>query len=134
MKYSSLNRIAAMLLLAVTAGVAPVHAEALRSVDVQQAQQMKKQGALLLDVREPHEYASGHAPGSLLIPVGQLDQRLQEIEAYRDQPVVLICRSGQRSAAATKILQKAGFTAATNVEGGMIAWEKAGLPVVRGTK
>lgn len=134
MKYCSLNRIAAMLLLAATVGVAPAYADAPRSVDVQQAQQMKKQGALLLDVREPHEYASGHAPGSMLIPVGQLGQRLKEIEAYRDQPVVLICRSGRRSAAAAEILQKAGFTAATNVEGGMIEWEKAGLPVVQGSK
>lgn len=129
-----LHRIAAAFLLAAAVGIAPAHADAPRSVDVQQAQQMNAKGALLLDVREPHEYASGHAPGSRLIPVGQLDKRLKEIEAYRDKPVVLICRSGKRSAAATEILQKAGFTAATNVEGGMNAWEKAGLPVVQGTK
>ena len=93
---------------------------------------MQTSGALLLDVREPQEYAQGHAPGSLLIPLGQLDQRLAEISQYKDKPVALICRSGNRSAYAQKLLAKAGFTETSNVEGGMIAWQKAGLPVISG--
>lgn len=134
MKNRIVHRLVLILLLTVSIGIAPLHAEAVRSVDVKQAQQMKNQGALLLDVREADEYASGHAPGSVLIPLGQLNKRLKEIEGFQNKPVVLICRSGRRSAAAAEILQKAGFTEPSNVEGGMMAWEKAGLPVVRGTK
>lgn len=131
MKSLSLRGIAATLLLAVCTGIAPAQAEALRHIDVQQAQQMKSQGALLVDVREPDEYAAGHAPGSVLIPVGQLNQRLKELDGHQNKPVVLICRSGRRSVAAAEILQKAGFGEVRNVVGGMLAWEKAGLPVVQ---
>ncbi len=101
-------------------------------IDVKGGAAMQSSGALLLDVREPQEYAQGHAPGSVLIPLGELDQRLAEISQYKDKPVALICRSGNRSAHAQKVLLKAGFTATTNIEGGMIAWQRAGLPVISG--
>ena len=134
MKTPLLHRLTAMFLLAAATGIAPAYADGVRSIDVAQAQTMKSQGALLLDVREANEYASGHAPGSVLIPVGQLEKRLQEIRQFQDKPVAVICRSGRRSAAAAEILQKAGFTDVKNVEGGMLAWEKTGLPVVQGAK
>lgn len=103
------------------------------SVDVAQGVVMQSQGALMIDVREPNEYAAGHAPGTQLIPLGQLERRLQELAAYKDKPVVLICRSGSRSGQAQELMAKAGFTQALNVEGGMNAWAKAGLPVLTGT-
>jgi rhodanese-related sulfurtransferase len=102
------------------------------AVDVKQVAAMQSSGALLLDVREPDEYAQGHVPGAILIPLGQLDQRLPEIARYKNQPVALICRSGNRSAKAQMLLEQAGFSAAANVEGGMIAWQRSGLPVVLG--
>jgi rhodanese-related sulfurtransferase len=102
------------------------------AVDVKQVATMQSNGALLLDVREADEYAQGHAPGAILIPLGQLGQRLTEIARYKNQPVALICRSGNRSAKAQKLLEQAGFSATSNVEGGMIAWQKSGLPVVLG--
>ncbi len=102
------------------------------AADVKQVATMQSSGALLLDVREADEYAQGHAPGAILIPLGQLDQRLTEIARYKNQPVALICRSGKRSAKAQKLLEQAGFSATFNVEGGMIAWQKSGLPVVLG--
>jgi len=117
----------ASVLLAVAAASA-----ALPAVDVKQVSARQSSGALLIDVREADEYAQGHAPGSTLIPLGQLAQRLQEIARYKDKPVVLICHSGRRSAQALKLLEGAGFSAAANVEGGMIAWQKAGLPVISG--
>ena len=55
--------------------------------------------------------------------------RMQEIAAYKDKPVAVMCRSGRRSASATKQLADAGFTQAKNVNGGIMAWEQAGLPV-----
>jgi rhodanese-related sulfurtransferase len=115
------------------AGAAPLVAAIPASVDAQQGAALQSQGALLLDVREAYEYEQGHAPGSTLIPLGQLEQRLQEISSYKDKPVALICRSGQRSGVAQKLLKIAGFSATANLEGGIIAWQRAGLPVVAGS-
>lgn len=103
-------------------------------VDVQQGAALHNQGAVLIDVREPDEFAQGHAPGARLIPLGQLPARLAELAAQNNKPVVLICRSGRRSAVAADVLNKAGFSRVVNVSGGMLAWQQAGLPVVAGTK
>ena len=102
------------------------------AVNVKQAAALQNSGALLLDVREADEYAQGHAPGSTLIPLGQLAQRLKELAPFKNKPVVLICRSGRRSKQATEMLEAAGFSAAANIEGGMLAWQQAGLPVLTG--
>lgn len=99
--------------------------------DAKQAHTLIQQGALLLDVREPEEYAAIHVPNAKLIPLGELNAHLQEIEAYKDKPVVVMCRSGHRSARAVTQLQNAGFTQVSNVKGGIIAWEKEGLEVVK---
>jgi rhodanese-related sulfurtransferase len=122
----------AALLAFAAASAAPAAADTLTTVDVKQGAALQSRGALLLDVREADEYAEGHAPGSTLIPLGQLQQRLPEIAGFKNKPVALICRSGRRSAQALKLLQQAGFSAAVNVEGGMNAWQKAGLPVIPG--
>ncbi len=105
--------------------------QAADGVDVKQAQSMNKQGALLLDVREPDEYSAGHAPNAKLIPLGQLSSRLQELATYKDKPIVVMCRSGRRSAQAVSILKDAGFSKVSNVQGGIQSWENAGLEVVR---
>lgn len=73
----------------------------------------------VLDVREPSEYQQGHVPGSVLIPLGALAGRLHELPA--DQPIVAVCRSGNRSGMATSMLRKAGYKA-LNMVGGMNAW------------
>ncbi len=100
-------------------------------VNVQQAQNMSQQGVLLLDVREESEYAALHAPQAKLIPLGDVSSRMKEIEAYKDKPIVVVCRSGRRSAKAVSILKEAGFTQVSNVQGGMIAWEQAGLATIK---
>ncbi|OHC87815.1 MAG: sulfurtransferase [Sideroxydans sp. RIFOXYB12_FULL_59_6] len=104
--------------------------QASQGVDVKTAQSMSQQGALLLDVREPSEYAAVHAVNAKLMPLGQVGMRLQELAAYKDKPVAVICRSGRRSAQAVAILQEAGFTKVVNVQGGTSAWVEAGLDVV----
>ena len=126
------NRIfwALALMLGVAFGMQQL--QAADGIDVKQAQSMNKQGALLLDVREPAEYAEVHASNTKLIPLGQLGSRLQEIAVHKDQPIVVMCRSGRRSARAVSMLQEAGFTKVSNMSGGMIAWEDAGLEVIRG--
>jgi len=101
------------------------------AADVQQVAALQRQGVLLVDVRTPGEFAQVRAPGAVLIPLDQIGQRLGELGA-RDRPIALICRSGNRSGQAQSLLEQAGFTRTVNVLGGMNAWERAGLPVVKG--
>ncbi|WP_084187780.1 molybdopterin-dependent oxidoreductase [Mycobacterium paraffinicum] len=84
-------------------------------------------GALLLDVREPDEWCTEHAPTAMLLPVGRV--RTREDELPRDRRIVVVCRSGGRSAAVTALLRRSGFDA-VNLAGGMCAWAAAGLPIV----
>jgi rhodanese-related sulfurtransferase len=95
-----------------------------------------ERGALLLDVREPDEYAAAHVDGARLLPLGQLQAALTPAapavldDLPRAETVVVICRSGRRSAEAVQFLQRAGFADPRNLAGGIIAWRAAGLPVV----
>ncbi|MEV7572306.1 rhodanese-like domain-containing protein [Pseudarthrobacter sp. NPDC089323] len=81
--------------------------------------------ARILDVREDFEVTEGMVPGALHIPMGQLQARLPELDPA--VPVIVVCRSGNRSAAVADALNRAGFNADT-MAGGMIAWTRAGLP------
>lgn len=85
--------------------------------------------AVILDVREQKEYDSGHILNAKLIPLGKLSERMNELEKFRDRPIIVMCRSGQRSATATALLGKQGYTQAYNLSGGVIAWQKANLPL-----
>lgn len=84
-------------------------------------------GALLLDVREQDEWDAGHAPDAVHVPLHQVPARLAELPT--DRPVDVVCHFGGRSAQATAFLLQRGVDA-RNVDGGMDAWERAGLPVV----
>lgn len=119
------------LLLALGVVFASQQLQGAEGIDVKQASSMSKQGALLLDVREQDEYAAGHAPNAQLIPLGQLSSRMQEIATYKDKPIVVMCRSGRRSAKAVALLQEAGYSQVSNVKGGIQAWEGEGLEVVK---
>lgn len=81
---------------------------------------------LLLDVRTPEEFATGHIPGAVNISLQTLESRLSSIPA--DQPVVIYCRSGNRSATAAQILAAAGYPNIYDM-GGILAWQSAGLPI-----
>lgn len=83
--------------------------------------------AVIVDVREEFEYAAGHIPGALLIPLGELPDRLSEIPT--DQPVVVVCRSGNRSREAADSLREQGLTNVHNMLEGMNAWSSAGYDV-----
>lgn len=85
----------------------------------------------LLDVREPDEFVGplGHVPGAVLIPLGQLVGRMDELS--RDKPIVAICKSGGRSAQAINALRQAGFTDLANLPGGMMRWNQEGLKAER---
>ncbi len=107
-------------------GVAALPAE----ISVNQASQKREQGAFILDVREPSEWAQFHIPGATLIPLGDLPTRLSEVPA--DREVVVVCRSGNRSAQGRDILLNAGFTRVTSMAGGVTQWQAQGLPIATG--
>lgn len=92
---------------------------------------MRRGELQLVDIREPAELAQGRVVGARHIPLGQLTSRLAEID--RSRPVAFLCRSGSRSAFATRSAAKAGLDAA-NVKGGVVAWSRAGLPLKSGSK
>ena len=83
------------------------------------------EGYALLDVREDDEWEAGHAPGAVHIPLGDLPDRVDELP---DEELLVICRSGGRSRRAADWLNQSGFDA-YNVDGGMMSWHRAGLPV-----
>lgn len=92
-------------------------------------QLINHKSALVLDVREENEYQLGHVLNSKLIPLGKLKERIGELEKYKEQPIVVVCRTGNRSGTACAALGKQGFTQAYNLAGGVIAWQKANLPL-----
>jgi rhodanese-related sulfurtransferase len=89
-------------------------------------------GCCLVDVREPVEHAEDHIDGAKLIPLGQLEKRVAEID--RKAPVVVMCRSGKRGSEALKKLKGLGFNDVRNLAGGILAWKAAGLPLVTSGK
>jgi rhodanese-related sulfurtransferase len=87
--------------------------------------------ARIIDVREADEYVGpyGHIDGAMLLPLGELAARIDEIKS--DTPIVTVCRSGGRSAQAVVLLKRAGFERVANLKGGMIRWHELGLPATR---
>ncbi len=98
-----------------------------------QAQRNAPEPPLLLDVREAEEFKGdlGHIPGSVLIPLRELGARAGELDAYKERPVVAICRAGVRSTTAAAILTGLGFQRVSNLKGGMLDWRERGLPAER---
>ena len=82
---------------------------------------------LLVDVRDAAEFREGHAPGALHVPLGRVGAELERLRSD-GRPVAFVCRSGMRSAMATRTAQAAGLQA-SNIRGGMLAWQRDGLPV-----
>lgn len=101
-----------------------------REVNFQEAARLREEGAFMLDVREVSEWTAGHIPGATLIPLGELNSRLAEVP--KDAKVVVVCRSGNRSAEGRDILLRAGYENVTSMAGGMNNWTAAGYPTVNG--
>ena len=102
----------------------------IREVDCAGALQLiNHKEALVLDVRENQEYKGGHLLHAKQIPLVKLRERIGELERYRDKPIVVVCRSGQRSATACSLLGREGYAQVYNLAGGVLAWQKASLPL-----
>lgn len=101
-------------------------------VTLLQATQMINQGkTIVLDVREPGEFAAGHLRDAKNIPLKELPQRLGELEKAKTKNVIVMCQSGVRSPKAASLLNKAGFTSVFNLNGGLAAWQAQGMPIVK---
>jgi len=98
-------------------------------VSVDEAHQMYTEGTFVLDVRTPEEWNEFHVPNTTLIPLDELASRVNELP--KDQPIVVVCRSGNRSQAGRDILLQAGFNV-TSMNGGLNEWRASGYPVVSG--
>lgn len=96
--------------------------EGYRNVNPQEAKQLIDDNKVaVIDVRTPEEFAEGHIPNSKLIPLQELESRLDELN--KDEPYLIVCRSGNRSAQASELLGNNGFKKIYNMTGGMNMWE-----------
>lgn len=97
-------------------------------IDVNTAATLQKEpDVILIDVREQDEYDAGHIPGVTLIPMGEVPNRLGELP--QNKTIIVTCRSGNRSGQITDFLREQGYLHVHNMQGGIVAWEQAGLPV-----
>lgn len=92
---------------------------------------LEKSSAVVVDVREPSEQAAGVVKGALLIPMGQVENRLAGIVKSKTQPIILACATQNRSAKLADKLQAAGYTNVSFVQGGMNQWSARGWPMVK---
>ena len=102
------------------------------SVTLQYAREaLQKSSAVVVDIREPGEHATGVAKGALLIPMGQLAKRLGELPKAGAEPVLVICNTQNRSSRIVEQLQAAGYSNASYVQGGMSQWAAHSWPMVK---
>ena len=100
-------------------------------IDIDELDQRRASGAVVVDVRQPDEYEEGHVPGARLIPLAEVPERVGDVPT--DGPVLVICGSGGRSLRAAEFLRTHGLDA-VNVAGGTRAWVESGRPVARGAE
>lgn len=96
----------------------------------QAVQLINREKAVLVDVREPAEYAAGHAPGSKNVPLGGLETS-NDLPKNKALPIVLVCATGARASRAVGILRKLGYENTRVLAGGISGWQEANLPVER---
>lgn len=101
-------------------------------VSTLQATQLINQGkGVIVDVREPAEFAAGHLRDAKNIPLKELSNRTSEIDKFKSKAVIVVCQTGVRSAKAAAQLKKAGFAEAFSLDGGVSAWQAQGLPMAK---
>ncbi|MBN2555643.1 MAG: rhodanese-like domain-containing protein [Anaerolineales bacterium] len=98
-----------------------------RRVSVEEARGLYDEGALLIDVRTEEEFQAAHIPESLSLPLEQLEEQMEFIPSSLD--IIVVCRSGNRSAEGRDILLAAGFPRVASMEGGIVDWAEAGYPL-----
>ncbi len=92
---------------------------------------INQKDAVVIDVREPGEFAQSHILNARNIPLGEIEARIKELERFKDKAVIVACATGNRSGSAAATLRKQGFTSVVNLAGGLAAWQQAGLPTAK---
>ena len=95
----------------------------------QAVQLLNREGGVVVDVCEPGEFKTGHIPNAINLPLPKLNEHLREIEKYKNKPVIVTCRTGNRSVKGALVLRKHGFPTVYTLAGGLHGWEKDNLPV-----
>jgi rhodanese-related sulfurtransferase len=90
---------------------------------------MNRENAIVIDVRESSEWNTGHIAGARHIPMPKLQEKLAELEKFKQRPLIICCLSGNRSSVAASTLRKAGFEKVFNLAGGITSWREAKLPL-----
>jgi rhodanese-related sulfurtransferase len=103
------------------------------AISTNEAIALHNKGALVLDVRSPEEFATGHIVNARNITLETLANTLDSIKKYREKPVIVCCEAGTRSAQATKLLKAQGYTTVFNLSGGLAAWRRDNLPLSKPT-
>lgn len=96
---------------------------------LQATQMINREDALLVDVRDPAEFAKGHILGAKSVPLADLERRAAELDRHKAKPVIVHCDNGSRATRALAVLKARGFGRVFNLAGGYGAWQQAGLPV-----
>ena len=94
-------------------------------------QLINRRDAVVIDVRETGDFASGHIANARHVPEPQLNDRVGELEKFKARPIIVSCRTGTRAPAVAGALRKRGFQEAVALRGGIAAWQQAGMPLAR---
>jgi rhodanese-related sulfurtransferase len=92
-------------------------------------QLINRRDAVVIDVRGAAEYAAGHITNARNVPEGELNERMKELERFRNRPIILACGTGSRSARAAALMQQQGFGEVFALRGGIAAWQQASMPL-----
>ena len=128
-----MNRLNTLLIACVIAVLVPTWVAAAApgpvSSEVLWSQIESSTATLIVDVRTPEEFAGGHVPGAINVPIDDLQSRLAELAPHRQTGVVVYCERGPRAGYAVSILEQAGFSNIRYLKGHMALWRSKGLPV-----
>lgn len=120
----------AVILFLLAAGPISQQMHGIRNANAAQAiQLLNRENGVVVDVCEPKEFSAGHVPNAINLPLSSLKDRMRDLEKHKNKPIIVSCRSGNRSLKAAVILRKHGFATVYNLAGGLQAWERDNLPL-----
>lgn len=97
----------------------------------QVTQKINNEDAKVIDIRAKDEFNKGHLPNAVNIPARDVQKRIGELEPFKAQPIILICKTGTTAGATGAVLAKAGFTSLFKLRGGILEWQSSNLPLVK---
>ncbi len=122
----------AVVMVLIISGPVTQFMHGIKSVNpAQTVQLMNREDAVVVDVCEVKEFETGHIPRAINMPLASLKQDLNKLQKHKDKPVIVSCRSGNRSIKGASILHQQGFAKVYALSGGILAWERDNLPLER---